>query len=466
MSPAGPSSRPPWWRRLQLGFRGLADLDPQAEVTRLRQFLATQVRVTLQVFRWDVYEHLRLHAQALTLATLLALVPALAVMFAMFRAFGGLADFEAQLESFIFSNISGGPELREKLSTYIQQFVDNVQTGKLGAISVAILVFSVLTLLGHIERSFNTIFAAKAERPWGVRLVTYWGILTLGPVLLSASLALTAALQSTRAAGWFSDLGSLSAFAVRSTPLLITWLGFALLYMVAPTPRVRFQAALIAAVVAGSLWNIAKYAYAYYARHNVTTQDIYGSLAAIPLFILWLYVSWLLVLFGAQLTFALQNARAFAFERRDGHPTAHMWERTACRVFLEIACDFYRGQDTSTPESLAERLKLSRRFCDAVTDRLTTAGFVRETATGTLVPATDLGRVNLNDVVTAIRNGDRGGRPVKSDEASIYLEGIFEEMDQERQRIAGGLSFHTLAQRFAPESVPARVIPRPEAEIH
>ena len=267
-------------------------------------------RVILSVARVEVFTRLRLHAQALTCDTLLALVPTLAVMFAIFKGFGGLEPLRQKLQGIIVNNVAGSAELQSTLSSYIGTFVDNIQKGELGAISVAILLFSVMSLLGHIEFAFNSIFGAPAPRPIAIRFMTYWTILTLGPILLAASFALTAALQNSTVARLIDAKGIAYSMALSAAPLVATWIAFTTMYLVVPRVQVRLTSAAAAAIIAGSAWNVAKYAYAIYAKNAVTVQNIYGSMATIQLFILWLYVSWMIVLVGAELAQAFETNAA------------------------------------------------------------------------------------------------------------------------------------------------------------
>ena len=144
--------------------------------------------------------------------------------------------------------------------------------------------------MGHIEFAFNRIYGTPTNRPWLLRLLTYWGLLTFGPILLAASFALTAALQNSWVLEIVNDMGALSSLSVHMTPIMVTWLALTIMYMAVPNTRVRLRSAAAAALIAGIMWTMAKYGYAVYVKHNLTVQNIYGSVATIPLFILWLYV--------------------------------------------------------------------------------------------------------------------------------------------------------------------------------
>ncbi|HET6347090.1 MAG TPA: YhjD/YihY/BrkB family envelope integrity protein, partial [Myxococcota bacterium] len=323
------------WRRYARGL-----YRPMEETSRTQRLVARHLRVVFMVARWDVYDRLKLHAQALTYDTLLAIVPLLAVMMAVVKGFGGMPQVADRVQALVVDNLAGSPDVQAVVAGHIHEFMGNIQTGGMGAVSILLLILSLLSLLGHIEFAFNAIFATTSGRPLHIRLMTYWGILTLGPLLVAASFAVTGATAEVRAVQAVGELELVRPLLMEAVPLALTWAAFAAMYLWVPQVPVRPGAALPAAVFAGTLWHAAKYGYGIYARNAFTTQNIYGSLATVPLFILWLYVSWLLVLFGAQLSHALQHASIYG---RDAHgrPAHHgARELAICRVFLAIAADF------------------------------------------------------------------------------------------------------------------------------
>lgn len=437
------------WRRAKdwLAWLRAPDTPPR---TRTQKLLKHYVRVLLFVGRLEVLGRLQLRAQALTFQTLLAIVPLLAVFFAIFKGFGGLERVRAQLETLIIENLSGSPELRDTLSSYLTQFIDNIHTGAMGAVSVVILIYSVLGLLQQIEDSFNAIFGVKKGRPWNIRVILYWTALTLGPLLLGASLALTAALQTATFSRIVESLGVVGSFLVSIVPLAVTWLAFTALYMVVPNARVHLSSALSAALIAGSGWNVAKWLYAVYAKNNVTMQNIYGTMAAVPLFILWMFVSWLLVLFGAQLAFAFQHAATYREEDEAARASHAARERSACRLFLEIARDFYAGRPPTEPERAAAALGIPRRLIEQIAAQLQAGGFLRavEHEEG-YVPARDLAAVTVNDIIEHMRAGTGANLELVSDEPRKFLDELFRDLDHERAKVAGTVSFRELAARFA-----------------
>ncbi len=414
---------------------------------RLKRFVAKTIQVVVMVARLEVISRLQLHAQALTYDTMLAIVPLLAVIFAAIAGFGGLEEMRASLEDFIISNLVGTGAQAE-VAAHIHDFVANIRTGTFSAVSIVILIFSVMSLLGHIESAINVVFGSKTERPWVTRLLSYWAALTLGPIFLLASLALTAALQTSWVAGMLASMG-FGGLMVRALPLLTTWTGFTLTYLVVPRVRVRLSAAIFAAVIAGSLWSVAKYGYAIYAKNAITVQNIYGSLAAVPLFILWIYVSWLLVLLGAQLAFAYQHASTYQKEEAGQDAAFAYRERVACRAFLEVARDFFAGRPPTDIDRVSHDIGIPRRLLQSVFTDLKHGGFVREVEdTSSYVPARELEQVTVGAVVDHLRRGIGAELPMVHDPGTDALDAIFVRLDEALTREAGHISFKELVQRL------------------
>jgi len=170
-------------RELHVWARGRAQSPAKSFPERLARFAAKFVQLVPLVARLEVVKQLQLHAQALTYDTLLALVPLFVVITAFITGFGGMDDVRDRLETLLIGNLSGSEDVQAAIAEHVHRFVGNIRTGSLGVIPILLLVWSVLSLLGHIEGSFNTIFGSKAGRPFAARLVTYWAALTLGPLL-------------------------------------------------------------------------------------------------------------------------------------------------------------------------------------------------------------------------------------------------------------------------------------------
>lgn len=244
-------------------------------------------------------------ASSLTYTTLLSLVPLLAIAFAIFAAFPAFERAREQLESAIFTNLvpGTGGEVQE----YLNNFLHN--TGQLGSVGVVALGLSALLLLSTIEATFNRIWRVERPRPLVIRFLMYWGVLTLGPLLIGAGITLTTDVFSVARQGLSQagvDAGQFTMEAGGLGDQLISVLLqtalFTILFAVVPNRRVAWRDALIGGFVGGAGFQILKVGFAAYLANVFTYQTIYGAMAVFPIFLIWLYLSWCVVLLGA--TFA------------------------------------------------------------------------------------------------------------------------------------------------------------------
>lgn len=463
---AGASSQ---FRRATQWVRRALSTEPLEHVSRLQRLVFHNLRVAYLVSRSDVYDRVRLHAQALALKTLLAVVPLLAVVFAIFNGFGGLSSVRERLEAIVVENLAGSPEVQVIVHEYLTKFVSNVEGGALGPVSVVLLVYSVLSLLSHIEDSINTLFGVRAKRPIVLRFTTYWAVLTLGPLILGASLTLSGVLQIDAVRQTLESLPGASQMLIAVTPLLISWLGFTALYVVVPNTKVSLRSAFYAALVAGTAWNLLKYLYTYYASHAVTMQNIYGSLAAIPLFMLWIWWSWLLVLYGAQLAYAYDNVTSFWRERSAVNLSPRARETASTRIMLDIARNFTFGHDAADAHALVSRLALPRSLVDDLLEELRRADLVIEVESGGWLPARDVASISLEDVVSALRDGvgqAPGARVLTVDAPTTHLTELWEQ-ERGLARELLQTSFAELARKFPPSGseAPGTSVPLTATEV-
>lgn len=293
-------------------------------VSRLKKYFTKGIwEVDHQTLRWyrriDLYlsrvgsivisgygkNQLPLRSTALAYTTLLSLVPLLTVTFALFKAFGGLDRTMKPVQDFILSNLSTGAGTT--VVEYLNQFIENYRSGTVGLIGFILLVLSLISVLTSIERSFNDIWGIPKSRSFIKRFTAYWSLITIGPVLLGLSLTITGMLQSNRLVTQILSLSGYQQFLIAKIPWLTTWALFTVLYLVMPNTNVRIRSALIGGVIGGTLWEIAKIGYTVYAAKVVTYSAVYGSLGIIPIFLVWIYYTWLVVLIGAQLAYADQH---------------------------------------------------------------------------------------------------------------------------------------------------------------
>lgn len=235
------------------------------------------------------------HAAALSFNTLLALAPMIAIAFAMLSVFAATQGWEEGLEQIISNYLV--PTVGDEIQKYLATFAG--QAGKLTAVGLVFFLITALMMLFYIEESFNDIWRAHKGRPFAQRVTVYWAMVTMGPLLMGASLSLSTYLVSVSLAD--NALGeNVTGLGLNILPFVLEVFAFAMLYTIMPNVRVSIRAAVIGAVVATILFEFSKKAFSLFVVNFDSYEIIYGALATIPIFLIWVYVSWLIALIGAE----------------------------------------------------------------------------------------------------------------------------------------------------------------------
>ncbi len=244
-------------------------------------------------------------ASALSFSSILALVPLLTVVFSALSLFPIFTRWSEDIQDFIYRNFV--PQLGDQIQASLQEFSANA--GQLTLWGLIFLLITTLALLATIEDAFNDIWQVKKGRPFGQRVLVYWAMLTLGPILIAMSLSVSSYLLSMSFIDSQPTISGVKSFLLSGLPFALELLAFVFLYISVPNCEVRFKYALSGGVIAAILFELAKYAFATYLVYFTSYQRIYGALAVLPVFLIWIYLSWLVVLIGAYITAAL-GARA------------------------------------------------------------------------------------------------------------------------------------------------------------
>jgi membrane protein len=255
-------------------------------------------------------------AASLTFTTVLAIVPLLAVILALFTAFPLFADFKLALEDF-FSNSLMPPAVSNNVMNYLNQFA--AQASRLTAIGSVFLIVTSIMLIMTIDKALNDIWNVMHQRPFRQRILVYWAIISLGPILAGASLWATSFL-ARESLGRVAEVSAALSFALSFVPMIATGLGFAALFMMVPNRDVSWKDAFAGGFGAAVVLEIMKAGFAFYLTRFPSYTVIYGAFATLPVFLLWIYLSWLAILFGATVaaTLPLLRLRRWAENRQPG----------------------------------------------------------------------------------------------------------------------------------------------------
>ncbi len=375
-----------------------------------------------------------IRASGLAYSSLLAAVPMVAVAFAMFSAFGAFDDIKQKVQEFLFSQFLATSQ--DEIVEYLNQFADSAS--KLGLIGFLFLVLAAILLLDNIESNFNNIWHVTTPRRFMAKITSYTSVLVFGTLLLGASITISARIQATLLRDIHFDPGTMETLGAWIFPLLLTFFAFLLMYLVIPYTRVRLTSALLGAFIGSILWEVGKNLFANSVGVSVRYSAIYGSLAVIPIFLIWLYITWIIVLLGLEISFTHQHFAALVRSSSTGDRDDCDRVPTGLQIYTLIARRFHQGKDPPTADELSRRFLVATGSVDSHIDRLVGAGLARRVAIGSgiegVVPARSLGQVRVADVIAAFipmgeeemrRRPDRAGS--RSDRLALS-----------RRRIRGG----------------------------
>jgi membrane protein len=395
---------------------------------------------------WD--DQCILRASALSFATILSLVPFFALTFAVLKGLG----VQNKLEPLLLEQVAAGSEeIVEKIVTYI----NNTNMTSLGAIGLVTLIVTVITLLGNIEEAFNVIWGVKETRSLYRKFSDYLSVVISGPILLMAATSVTTSLQSQAITQWLmanAYFGSLMFLFFHLLPYLSVSLALVFLYIFIPNTKVRFGSALIGGILAGTSWQIAQWGYLHFQVGVSKYNAIYGTLSILPVFMVWIYTSWLIVLFGVEVVYAHQNIRTFRREVRGPVLNQGLKEILCLAALQKISLSFHSGEAHWNVDSLAESLQVPVRTLRDLLGELVTDGYLVATAEEppAYQPARSLDQIRVNDVLQTLRH--TGGRemPVRLDATTSFLREITGRIDAAGAAALAGMTLQDLVSRALP----------------
>lgn len=338
-------------------------------------------------------------------------------------------------------------ETRASLDKIIQDLTDKVSNTSASGITVVgllVLIWAAVALVVTVEQSLNTIYGTPTGRPWHMKIMIYWGVITLGPVLLAVSLYVAGQIMA-----WAQTLGPVGWLAEqlsRFTALAASWLLLFLLYVLMPNTRVHLKPAAIGAFVAACLWETGKWGFKLYAA-NAGFSTIYGSLAMIPLFLYWVYITWAIVLFGAELSFTLQamQGRKFKHDASRADKQVFVDPRWVLPVMVALGREFDEGK-ALTADELSQRLSLPYRAVDILARKLQDAGLIHRVecndesvCTYTLSRSPD--RLT---VASLLETGDRFVEHFTQEHQHKHEWQMIQKLDQARVEKAGDMTLKDL----------------------
>lgn len=351
-------------------------LTPEETPQILRPFVGI-IKVVYQVVRAGIEDNLLGKAAALTYSTVLSIVPMLAVVVGIAKGFG----LQHIVRATLIDSLPGQREQLEQAFVYVENYLEQVQGGLFIGLGLGILLYTVISLIASIEDTLNEIWQAPHGRPWSRRILDYLGLFILLPFVLTGSSLITLLKSTIRntTLGEVELFQSLLSGALGLLPLIIIIAIFVGLYMFMPNTKVRFIPALISGITAGLAYQIFQTIYIsgliWISRYNA----IYGSFAAFPLLLLFMQTSWIITLFGAQLSYSIQNINSFTFGHIVDKTTRRYQDFVALLILQRMLKRFARaGAEPYTVEELSRECKIPLRLTAKVVARLEKTQMISE----------------------------------------------------------------------------------------
>jgi len=347
---------------------------------------------------------LSLRAMSLVYTTLLSIVPLLALSFSVLKAMGA----HNEIEPFLFQFLAPLGEQGTDIGKNIIGFIDNIKVGVLGSVGLGLLIYTVLSLVQKIENAFNMIWHVESTRSIGERFSSYLSVILIGPVMMVSALGMTATVMSSSVVTYFAAIepfGSLIILTTKLLPYAMVMGVFTFIYMFMPNTRVRLSAAMIGAIVAGFLWETSGVLFATFVVSSTKYTAIYSSFAVVIMLLIWLYISWLILLFGSNLAFYIQNPSSLKVSRDGFEISSRVKERLALLLMKLIGETHYNGDAPPTLDELTDRISAPHTVVRYVLIKLIAQHLIVESNESPVgyLPAKSLDVLLVADVIMAVR---------------------------------------------------------------
>ena len=405
---------------------------------------------------------LSLRAMSLVYTTLLSLVPLLAVSFSVLKAFGVHNKIQPVLLQFLEPLGTKGVEI----TVQILVFVENIKVGVLGALGLGMLIYTVISLLQKVEQAFNYTWNIQQPRPLVQRFSQYLSVLTVGPVLVFSALGLTATLMSQSLAQQIigaAPLGGIISVITRLVPYVLIITAFTFAYVFVPNTKVRFTSALVGGVIAGVLWQLSGWAFATFVVSSARYTAIYSGFAIVIVFMIWLYLSWLILLIGASIAYYHQHPEHLTLHRGPLLLSNRVKERLALLAMAAIGQRYYRNGTAWTADELAQHLHVPGAALSMVMAACTQGGLMVQTDDHPprLIPARPLETTPVAELLAAVRMAEETTHlRVAQLPGPGEIDKLVTRLDQARDTALHDMTLKDLALDKDPEHS-ARAVQRP-----
>jgi len=409
------------------------------QISATRAFLLKFVRIVVLSVRGFGEDKCVLRASALTFYTMLSIVPVLAMAFGVAKGFG----FEKLLENQIMERLQGQEEIATYMISFSGSMLENTKGGMVAGIGIVLLFWAVIKLLGNIETSFNAIWGVNRNRSLSRKFCDYLSAMLLCPVLLIMAGGINVMISSqvrdiVTKLPLLELVGPVIFSLLNLLPYCVMWVLFSFLYMFMPNTSVRFKAGMIGGIVAGTLFQWLQLVYISFQIGVAQYNAVYGGFAALPLFLIWLNMSWLIVLLGAEITFAFQHSDTYEYEP-ECRALKPAYKRLMTLWIMHVLVkNFQKAESPPAVDDISIMLRMPARLVRQILTELTQCGMVAEVSSADKTctryqPARDISTITIASVIEALDGfGGSGLHVCESDE----LRKIEQHMENFRCMVA------------------------------
>jgi membrane protein len=373
----------------------------------------------------------------------------------------GAKTNQAQLPA--FAQADEAIKTRRAISRYIHEFIQNTRSGALGVTGSILLIFAAISMLSRIEDTFNDIWGVARGRTWFMRIVLYWGVISLAPVLLIVALGLATGPHLEGTKKLLTDMPFVGHFTFQFLPVVVLCLTFAVFYALMPNTKVHWQAALAGGLAGGILFHLNNVVSVLYVSRVVSNSKIYGSLGLVPVFMIGLYFSWLILLFGAQVAYAYQNRASYFEEKQIENINQRGREFVALRLMTCIGQRFARGEPPPSAVDIAAALAVPTRLVQQLMQTMSAARLVTEAAGAepAYLPARPLETITCHDILLALRASQGQELATRDEPTRSEVYGEFHRIEEAERHAAASVTMLALVNRAQAHvaELPARTEP-------
>ncbi len=404
-------------------------------------FFIKQLRIILIAVRGFTEDKVQLRASALTFYTLLSVVPVLAMIFGIAKGFG----FEEHLKTVLQEKLAEHKEILGEIITFADRALKNVKGGFIAGTGLVVLIWSVMKVLGNIENAFNNIWQIKKSRGFSRKFSDYLSLVVVAPILVFVSSGFTITQDNSFIQGnLLLYLGPLFKFLVWVLSFTLIWFVFTLLYIILPNTKVNFRPAFAGGVIAGSMFQVLQWAYVNFQSLLSGYGAIYGSFAALPLFLMWMQFSWLIMLFGAEIAFAYQNVDNYEHEADVMNISTHFKRLLSLLIAHQIIKNFANGLPPMMAGEISHKLDIPIRLVREIIYELLEAKILSETITKNVKemayqPAQDPSRLTIRYVMQSLDKRGIDSIPVDRSSELQSISGILSSFENELEKSPGNV---------------------------